>query len=119
MKIPWELLYFLSYFSFKCKVFNNLTTLQSEFYHKVNFRLINLHRCEGYICTITFKHMFRLFEPRSTLDRLREKYSFLMRQAYELAVIDKSRSDLLNDKACKILQEIHRMEYLQEERSSD
>ena len=54
--------------------------------------------------------MFRLFEPRSTLDRLREKYSCLMRHAYEIAVADKSKSDMLNDKACKILQEIRRME---------
>lgn len=58
--------------------------------------------------------MFRLFEPSSTIDRLREKYSFLMRRAFELALIDKDRSDLLNDKACKILREIRRMECLQE-----
>ncbi|WP_189603314.1 Lacal_2735 family protein [Salinimicrobium marinum] len=55
--------------------------------------------------------MFRLFEPRSTLDRLREKYSCLMRRAYEVALLDKSKSDLLNDKACKILQEIRQMEH--------
>lgn len=58
--------------------------------------------------------MFRLFEPRSTLERLREKYCFLMRRSFELAVVDKSRSDVLNDKACKILQEIRRMERTQE-----
>ena len=54
--------------------------------------------------------MFRLFEPRSTMERLQEKYTFLMRRSFELAVVDKKRSDLLNDKACKILQEIRRME---------
>lgn len=54
--------------------------------------------------------MFRLFEPRSTLERLQEKYTFLMRRAYELALIDKQRSDMLNDKACSILREIRRME---------
>jgi hypothetical protein len=54
--------------------------------------------------------MFRLFEPRSTLERLREKYSFLMRRSFELALVDKTRSDMLNDKACKILEEIRRME---------
>ncbi|MGB7786345.1 MAG: Lacal_2735 family protein [Salinimicrobium sp.] len=54
--------------------------------------------------------MFRLFEPRSTLERLQEKYTFLMRRSFELAVVDKKRSDLLNEKACKILQEIRRME---------
>ena len=55
--------------------------------------------------------MFRLFEPRTTLDKLREKYTFLMRRAYELALVDKTRSDLLNDKACKILREIRSMEH--------
>ncbi len=55
--------------------------------------------------------MFRLFEPRSSLDRMREKYAFLMRRAYEMALVDKSRSDLLNEKACKILQEIRHMEH--------
>lgn len=54
--------------------------------------------------------MFRIFEPRSTLDMLREQYSCLMRRAFDTAVADKPRSDLLNDKACKILQEIKRME---------
>jgi hypothetical protein len=54
--------------------------------------------------------MFRLFEPRSTLERLQEKYSFLMRRSFELALVDKTRSDMLNDKACKILEEIRRME---------
>ncbi len=58
--------------------------------------------------------MFRLFEPRSTLERLQEKYTFLMRRSYELALVDKQRSDLLNEKACKILQEIRRMEKSQE-----
>ena len=58
--------------------------------------------------------MFRLFEPRSTLERLQEKYTFLMRRSYELALVDKQRSDLLNEKACKILQEIRRMEKNQE-----
>jgi hypothetical protein len=58
--------------------------------------------------------MFRLFEPRSTLEKLQEKYSFLMRRSYELALIDKNRSDMLNDKARKILQEIRRMEVNQD-----
>lgn len=34
-----------------------------------------------------------------------------MRRAYEIALVDKSRSDLLNEKACKILQEIRQMEH--------
>lgn len=59
--------------------------------------------------------MFRLFEPRSTLERLQEKYSFLMRRSFELALVDKPRSDLLNDKACKILQEIQRMQQQNQE----
>ncbi|HER39805.1 MAG TPA: Lacal_2735 family protein, partial [Salinimicrobium catena] len=40
--------------------------------------------------------MFRLFEPRSTLERLQEKYTFLMRRSFELALVDKTRSDMLN-----------------------
>ena len=63
--------------------------------------------------------MFRLFEPRSTMERLQEKYSFLMRRSYELALVDKNRSDLLNDKACKIMQEIRRMEVDQEGNTSE
>ena len=59
--------------------------------------------------------MFRLFEPRSTLERLQEKYSFLMRRSYELALVDKPRSDLLNEKACKILKEIERMQQQNQE----
>lgn len=59
--------------------------------------------------------MFRLFEPRSTLERLQEKYSFLMRRSYELALVDKPRSDLLNEKACKILREIERMQQQNQE----
>lgn len=62
--------------------------------------------------------MFRLFEPRSTLERLQEKYTFLMRRSFELAVVDKGRSDLLNEKACKILQEIRRMEKNQDASNS-
>ena len=62
--------------------------------------------------------MFRLFEPRSALERLQEKYCFLMRRSFELALVDKTRSDLLNDKACKILQEIRRMEKNQEKKVS-
>ena len=37
-----------------------------------------------------------------------------MRRAFELALVDKSRSDVLNNKACKILEEIRRMERNQE-----
>ena len=59
--------------------------------------------------------MFRLFEPRSTLERLQEKYSFLMRRSFELALVDKPRSDLLNEKARKILKEIERMQQQNQE----
>lgn len=38
-----------------------------------------------------------------------------MRRSFELAVIDKTRSDMLNQKACAILQEIKRMEKNQDE----
>ncbi len=62
--------------------------------------------------------MFRLFEPRSALERLQEKYTFLMRRSFEIALVDKERSDLLNKKACTILKEIKRMETNQEGSSS-
>lgn len=62
--------------------------------------------------------MFRLFEPRSTLERLQEKYCFLMKRSFELAPVDKKRSDLLNDKALAILKEIRRMEEPQDKRRS-
>ena len=37
-----------------------------------------------------------------------------MRRSFELALVDKLRSDMLNDKACKILKEIRRMEQSQD-----
>ncbi|HET7360642.1 MAG TPA: Lacal_2735 family protein [Salinimicrobium sp.] len=54
--------------------------------------------------------MFRIFTVGSRLDRLRGKYASLMRRSYELALVNKERSDLLNEKACIILKEIRRME---------
>lgn len=40
-----------------------------------------------------------------------DKYKQLMHRAYNLALTDKEESDRLNDKARKILNELHRMEY--------
>ena len=57
--------------------------------------------------------MFRIFEPASTLDRLKEKYSLLMKRSFETALYDRKKSDLLNEKACKILREIKAMEATQ------
>lgn len=54
--------------------------------------------------------MFRIFEPASTLDKLRQKYSLLMKRSFETALYDKKKSDMLHDKACKILREIRAME---------
>ena len=54
--------------------------------------------------------MFRIFQPVSTLDRLKEKYSLLMKRSFETALYDKKRSDILHDKASKILDEIRAME---------
>lgn len=54
--------------------------------------------------------MFRIFEPASTLDILKEKYSRLMKRSFEAALYDKKKSDLLNEKASKILREIRAME---------
>lgn len=58
--------------------------------------------------------MFRIFEPVSTLDKLRQKYSLLMKRSFETALYDKKKSDMLHDKACKILREIRAMETSQE-----
>ena len=61
--------------------------------------------------------MFRLFESRTTLDKLREKYASLMRHSFETALVDRKKSDRINEKARKILDEIKRMELQEKGRS--
>ncbi|APG61405.1 Lacal_2735 family protein [Christiangramia salexigens] len=53
--------------------------------------------------------MFRIFDNKSREERLCEKYSRLMQRAYKIALIDKDKSDRLNERARKIYQELRRM----------
>ncbi|MFV8226756.1 Lacal_2735 family protein [Christiangramia aquimixticola] len=53
--------------------------------------------------------MFRIFDNKTREERLCEKYSRLMEQAYKIALVDKEKSDQLNSRANKILAEIRRM----------
>lgn len=53
--------------------------------------------------------MFRIFENRSRAERLCEKYTRLMQRSYKLALTDKAKSDQLNYRAKKILEEVKRM----------
>ena len=54
--------------------------------------------------------MFRIFENKSREERLCEKYSRLMQRAYKMALIDKEKSDQLNNRARKIWAELKRMD---------
>lgn len=53
--------------------------------------------------------MFKIFENKSREERLCEKYSRLMQRSYKMALIDKDKSDKLNYRAKKILEELRRM----------
>ncbi|HSP12939.1 MAG TPA: Lacal_2735 family protein [Salegentibacter sp.] len=55
--------------------------------------------------------MFKIFENRTREECMCDKYKQLMHRAFKLALTDKEESDRLNDKARKILNELHRMEY--------
>lgn len=48
---------------------------------------------------------------RSEEDRLSLKYTQLMNRAYNLALVDKEKSDKINERARKILQQLRRMNY--------
>lgn len=54
--------------------------------------------------------MFRIFDNKTREERLCAKYSRLMERAYKLALIDKEKSDQLNSRAKKIMDELHRMD---------
>lgn len=54
--------------------------------------------------------MFRLLF-KSEEDRLSFKYTQLMNRAFNLAPIDKSKSDRINERAQKILEQLRRMRY--------
>lgn len=53
--------------------------------------------------------MFRIFENQTKEERLCSKYCRLMERAYKIALIDKEKSDRLNSRAKKILEELKRM----------
>ncbi len=53
--------------------------------------------------------MFRIFENKTKEERLCAKYCSLMQRAYKIALIDKEKSDKLNSRAKKILEELKRM----------
>lgn len=54
--------------------------------------------------------MFRIFENKTREQLLCEKYSRLMQRSYKLAILDKEKSDKLNQRAVKILEELRRMQ---------
>ncbi|WBL21457.1 Lacal_2735 family protein [Zunongwangia sp. HRR-M8] len=59
--------------------------------------------------------MFRILRQKSKEECMCAKYTQLMHKAYKLALVDKDRSDKINAKARKILQELRRMHYLEVE----
>lgn len=48
---------------------------------------------------------------RSKEERLCQKYSSLMNRAYKIALTDKNKSDRLNARAQKILEELRSLDY--------
>lgn len=48
---------------------------------------------------------------RSEEDRLSHKYTQLMNRAYHLALVDKEKSDKMNERAQKILIQLRNMNY--------
>ncbi|MAN25888.1 MAG: hypothetical protein CMH15_00260 [Mesonia sp.] len=54
--------------------------------------------------------MFRWNKNNDRIQRLKEKYTRLMRKAYEIAPKNKRKSDYFNQEARQILQELRRLE---------
>ncbi|MBQ0737985.1 Lacal_2735 family protein [Mesonia mobilis] len=54
--------------------------------------------------------MFSWKKNNDRIQKLREKYSRLMRKAYEIAPKNKQKSDYLNREARQILQELRKLE---------
>lgn len=48
---------------------------------------------------------------KSEEDRLSHKYTQLMQRAYNLALVDKEKSDKINERAQKIKEQLRRMNY--------
>lgn len=59
-----------------------------------------------YKLSVMFGFLFRNEE-----DRLSHKYTQLMNRAYNLALVDKEKSDKINERAQKILEQLKRMNY--------
>ncbi|WP_417885713.1 Lacal_2735 family protein [Zunongwangia sp.] len=55
--------------------------------------------------------MFKIFKKKSKEECMCQKYTYLMHKAYKLALIDKEKSDRMNQRAKKILKELRRMHY--------
>ncbi|KAA1246050.1 Lacal_2735 family protein [Aquimarina sp. RZ0] len=55
--------------------------------------------------------MYHLLKGKTELERLQKQYSKMMKNAYELALKDKTKSDDLHEKASKILIEIKKIEH--------
>jgi uncharacterized membrane-anchored protein YjiN (DUF445 family) len=51
------------------------------------------------------------FLYKSEEDRLSQKYTQLMNSAFQLALVDKEKSDKVNERAQKIMQQLRRMHY--------
>ncbi|WP_111125903.1 Lacal_2735 family protein [Mesonia sp. K7] len=54
--------------------------------------------------------MFDWFKKKNKLERLREKYKYLMKKSYRQALFNKKESDKTNRKARKILLELRKLE---------
>ncbi len=54
--------------------------------------------------------MFAWLRNKTKLQRLQSSYCKLMKNAYNMALKDKGKSDLLHKEACDILTEIKKME---------
>ncbi len=54
--------------------------------------------------------MFSWKKNNDRIQRLKEKYTRLMRKAYEIAPKNKQKSDYFNQEARQILQELRRLE---------
>ncbi|MHA7058281.1 Lacal_2735 family protein [Aquimarina sp. M1] len=57
--------------------------------------------------------MFYWYKEKTDLEKLQKRYSRLMKSAYNLAIKDKVRSDLLHEEASKILLEIKKIQHHQ------
>ncbi|WP_298543741.1 Lacal_2735 family protein [uncultured Aquimarina sp.] len=55
--------------------------------------------------------MFYWFKDKTDLQKLRKRYCRLMKNAYNIAIKDKEKSDLLHEEANKILTEIKKIEH--------